>query len=301
MRWFSLPRRPKKSKHPAADDACPAAEPAEASPAAASDPVTAPATEAVLPIGCVLDRRTLQTEVLGECRRRLGRKVLHLFDRGYAGTPWLGLLLGEAVRFVLRWPKRYHLVDATGQERPAWQIARGKRSWGHRRLWDPNLRAYRRVGVRAFSVRHPEYERPLWLVIARSRGKNEPWYLLTSEPIHTEADAWKIVEAYRRRWQIELVFRYTKSELAMESPRVWKWAGRLKLLWMVTVAYAFLLTLLRRPLSEVRRWLLRYYCHRTGRRAQAAKAPLYRLRAAVSRLWLEFPARPPVSAPQNPG
>jgi hypothetical protein len=249
----------------------------------------------------VPDLRTVRTQLLQECVRRWGRKLLHVFDRGYAGTPWLGIVLEQGVRFVLRWPKGYHLVDPTGQKRPAWQIARGRKSWDHRLLWDVRRRAYVRVGVLAFRVRHPEYEEALWLVVARTRGKNEPWYLLTTEPIHTAADAWKVVRAYGRRWQIELVFRYTKSELSMESPRLWKWEGRLKLLLMVTLAYAFLLQLLVRPLTELRQWLLRYYCHRTGRRARGAKAPLDRLRAALSRLWLAFPASINVPARQTPG
>jgi hypothetical protein len=57
-------------------------------------------------------------------------------------------------------------------------------------------------------------------------------------------DAWAVVFAYGRRWQIECAWRYSKSELAMESPRVWTWERREKLLLMVTLVYAFLLSLL---------------------------------------------------------
>jgi len=39
-------------------------------------------------------------------------------------------------------------------------------------------------------------------------------------------------------------WRYSKSELAMESPRVWIWERREKLLLIVTLVYAFLLSLL---------------------------------------------------------
>lgn len=35
--------------------------------------------------------------------------------------------------------------------------------------------------------------------------------------------------------------------------------------------------------------LLREWCHRTGTRYQGAALPLYRLRAALSRLWLAAP------------
>lgn len=96
--------------------------------------------------------------------------------------------------------------------------------------------------------------------------------------------------AYARRWQIEMTFRYNKSELAMESPRLWSWERRMKLLMMAALAYAFLLSLLDGALELLREWLLRNYCHRTGKRGRETPAPLYRLRSALSRLWLEFPA-----------
>ena len=72
--------------------------------------------------------------------------------------------------------------------------------------------------------------------------------------------------AYARRWQIELAWKSCKSELGMQSPRVWGWQTRLKLLGLATLAYAFLLHLLSAPFQLVRRWLLRYAAQRSGRR-----------------------------------
>lgn len=150
-------------------------------------------------------------------------------------------------------------------------------------------------------MRHPEFpEEKLWLVVARSKGRSEPWYLLTNDPVTTVAEAWRLVRAYARRWQMEMAFRYTKSELAFESPRLWTWERRRKLLLLATLAYAFLLTLLREAWEPFRVWLLRQYCHRTGKRAREAPSPLYRLRTALGRLWLDFPARPS-GLPQTPG
>ena len=105
--------------------------------------------------------------------------------------------------------------------------------------------------------------------------------------------------AYGRRWQIEMTWRYSKSELAMESPRLWFWENRAKLLLMVSLAYAFLLSLLDPLLREPRAWLLSHWCHRTGKRSQKTLAPLYRLRSALSALWLAHPARSPLHP--NPG
>src|SRR5262249_10567146 len=134
----------------------------------------------------------------------------------------------------------------------------------------------------------------------RGVKKDQPWYLLTNQPIETAEDAWRVVLAYARRWRIELTFRYLKSELALESPRLWTWERRLKLLLLVTLAYAFLLSLLAPPLAGLRRGVLRYSCPGTGQRAQATASPLYRLRAALSRLWLAH-LPPPGLAQQTPG
>jgi hypothetical protein len=86
--------------------------------------------------------------------------------------------------------------------------------------------------------------------------------------------------------------RYSKSELAMESPRVWTWERREKLLLMVTLVYAFLLSLLASQWEELRNWLLRTWCHRTGKRSREVAAPLYRLRSALSRLWQAYLSSP---------
>jgi hypothetical protein len=102
----------------------------------------------------------------------------------------------------------------------------------------------------------------LWLVVARSGHGREPWYLLTSEKVETKEDAWKVYFAYHRRWQVEMAFRFNKCELAMQSPRLWSWENRLKLLSLVTLAYAFLLLLLRPQMHALVEQLLQQFCHR---------------------------------------
>jgi hypothetical protein len=91
---------------------------------------------------------------------------------------------------------------------------------------------------------------------------------------------------------MEWTWRDSNSELAMESPRLWTWERRENLLLMVTLAYAFLLSLLATALEELRVWLLGAWCHRNGKRSRETSAPLCRLRSALSRLWqayLPFP------------
>jgi hypothetical protein len=234
-------------------------------------------------------QREVEQKLLARCAKAWGLQVLHLWDRGFAGSGWVQAALTAKVRFVVRWKKGNKLLDNWGEERKAWEIARGKRTQSYRLLRDTRSKELIKVGVVALPVTLLDHAQPLWLVVARLGGGREPWYLLTCEPICTIADAWNVVEAYARRWQIELVWRYSKSELAFESLRVVEWEVRLKLLLLATLAYAFLLHLLSTCFDELRAELLRHWCHRTGTRYRSVAAPLYRLRSALSRLWQAAP------------
>jgi hypothetical protein len=245
------------------------------------------------------ERRTVEQEILKQCWSAWGKQVLHVFDRGYAGGPWLAQMQRYPVRFLMRWQKGFKLVGPDGHNRKAWEITRGKRSMGHRMLWDSRRGCQRKTGIYYCQVSHPESSTPLWLVVSRPGKGRSPWYLLTNEPIEDVDDAWRFVLAYARRWQIEMTYRYAKCELAMESPRLWSWENRLKLLLMVSLVYAFLLSLLHHSFDDSRTLLLRLWCHRTGKRSRESPAPLYRIRAAISHLWLVYP--PPPAKCLNPG
>jgi hypothetical protein len=146
-----------------------------------------------------------------------GRMVVHVFDQGFAGAFWLGLLLALNLRFVLSFRKDYQLLDAQGNRRKTWRIAMGKRGWSERISGDSRRAQWVVASVLALPVRHPEHpESSLWLVVCRSKGRT-PWYLVTAEPISTDHDAWRIVFAYMRRWQSELTWRFNKSELAEDQ------------------------------------------------------------------------------------
>jgi hypothetical protein len=245
--------------------------------------------------GFATDLRTLQGEILAWCAKQWKRRVLHVFDRGYAGHPWISLLLFYNLRFAADGPRKGMVEprDDPAEERegrPAWQLATGKKPWDRKRVYDTHTKEQRSIAILALPVRHPICMTPLWLVVARSGGGREPWYLLTSERVETKEEAWRIYFAYHRRWQVEMCFRFNKCELAMESPRLWRWENRLKLLSMVALAYAFLVTLLKPELHALVEELLRRFCHRTGKRGREVSAPLYRIRAALSRLWMSHPA-----------
>lgn len=246
------------------------------------------------------DYRTEAQLLLEHLTHRWGHRVIHVWDRGFAGLPWLQWVMQWGTRFILRWPKNYRLLDQQGELRKAWQLTRGKRSWDHRLLYDARRRCQRRVGIVAVSVREASGKRPLWLVVSRPGAGRPPWYLLTNEPIRSTEDAWRIVLAYARRWQIELLIRVEKSELALESARVYGWETWDKLLGLATLALAFLLSLLDVQWISLRDWLLVTWCHALGKkRSRGISAPLYRLRSALAHLWLAYP--PPFLQRLNSG
>ena len=98
-----------------------------------------------------------------------------------------------------------------------------------------------------------------------------------------------MVLAYVRRWQVETCYRSCKTDMAMESPRLWFWENRLKLLLMASLVYAFLLSLLTPSLAPLVRDILRHWRHGTGKRRRQVAIPLSRLRSALSSLWLTHP------------
>ena len=145
------------------------------------------------------------------------------------------------------------------------------------------------VGILYFPVTQPKFPNtPLWLVVGWPKG-GSAWHFLTNVPVESLDDAWRILFTYVRRWQIEMAFRFHKSELALERPRLWFWENRLKLFAIVALLYSFLVSLLLPDFDPLRTYILQSWCKRTGKRHRLATMPLYRLRYALSRLLLCHP------------
>ena len=230
--------------------------------------------------------RNQEEEMLRKCIRKWGDLLVHVFDRGYASGPWIQLLQTLQVKFVIRWIKKHKFFDSNGVEKKLWEIGRGKKYLAHKEIFDVPTGQKMPCDSWWTQVWHASYAYPLFCV--KGRVKKKIWYLITNEPVKTEAQAWEIVFTYKRRWQIETSFRYGKCELAMESPRLWAFENRLKLLSIVTLVYAFLLHLLEPLYRDRVQSVLRLKCHRTGKRCRDILVPLYRLRWAISRLWDEY-------------
>lgn len=227
--------------------------------------------------------REKEEEVLRILVRKWGRLLTFVFDRGYASGPWLEVLERLRVRFIIRWIKTHLFVDPDGKEKKLWQIGQGKKYRAHQMVRDACSGLKVMCDLWWAPVRHRAYGAQLYVIRVRMQG--EVSYLITNERVETEAQAWDIFFSYKRRWQMETSFRYAKCELAMESPRLWSFENRLKLLGIVLLVYAFLLYVLEDVYTELINRLLRLKCHRTGKRCREARVPLYRLRWALSRLW----------------
>lgn len=213
--------------------------------------------------------------------------LTHVLDRGYATTKMLEWLFGFEQDFIIRWKKNHLLKHETKGEKQTHLLARSFRAKRSRIVWDKQRKCNKRISVAWAEVTHPDYvDEEIWLVIARDKHNYVgPMYLLTSLPIESAKQAWEIVFSYMHRWEIEQTFRFGKSELAMQSPRLWFWDNRLKLLAIVSLVYDFLLQLLRGWKSWTQLFF-RNWCHRTGERYRSASIPLYRLRLAIH--WCLF-------------
>jgi transposase len=230
--------------------------------------------------------REQEETLLRKCVKKWGDILIHVFDRGYSSGPWIQLLQALKAKFVIRWKKSHIFIDKNGNEKKLWQIGLGKKYLAHKMIYDIHTGEKMQCDIWWTEVRHVSYAYQLYLV--KIRMKNKVFYLITNERVKTEYQAWDIVFTYKRRWQIETSFRYGKCELAMESPRVWAFENRLKLLGIVTLVYAFLIHLLEPLYRDLVQFVLHLKCHRTGKRCREVLAPLYRLRWAISRLWDDY-------------
>ena len=129
-------------------------------------------------------------------------------------------------------------------------------------------------------------DQDLYLIIVRSKRKGHiPMYLLTNVKIDSIGMAKSILFSYMKRWDVEQAFRFGKTAMAMESPRLWFFENRIKLLMIVTLALSFLLQLFFK-FTDYARELIKAWVPRTGKWQDRVALPLYRLRLAVSLLIL---------------
>ena len=213
----------------------------------------------------------------------LPQTLLHVLDRGYASAWTIEWMLHFEQDFLLRWKKNHLLIHSQKGTKQTHLLARSCPAQGHKLLRDKERKVTKHVSVGWLAVYHPDFtQKELYLVVVRDRRHHQPpMYLLTSVVIQTQSQAWELVHSYMHRWQIEQAFRAGKAELGMESPRLWFWQNRLKLLGIVALVYDFLLSLLRNWSGWIPAFLKRW-APRTGNRHRKASVPIYRLRLAIA-------------------
>jgi len=227
------------------------------------------------------------TNIIHRMLRRMdsemGKMGLHVLDRGYAKAEMIEWLIQFNQDFLIRWKKNHLLSHADKGTKQTHLLSRSFRAMDKKIVWDKERKRQKHVSIAWTPVKHLEFNGiQLYLVIVRDRNNHtSPMYLLTSLPILNAGDAWEMCHSYMHRWEIEQSFRFCKSELAMESPRLWFWENRLKLLGIVTLVYDFILSLLRNWKAWTRLFMMNWN-HRTGNRYRNASIPIYRLRTAIS-------------------
>lgn len=230
--------------------------------------------------------------MLRQVQQQMGRAALHIFDRGYANSEMIQWLLHFGQDFLIRWKMNHLLVNTKGEKKKTHLLARSYKAQKSRLVWDKERKKCKRITIAWAAVLHPEFiDNQLYMVILRDKYHcNAPMYLLTSLPIQSPAQAWEMCFSYIHRWNIEQAFRFGKSELAMESPRLWFWENRLKLLAIVTLVFDFLLRMIQNWAAWVNQFL-RNWGHRTGNRYRIASIPIYRLRSAIANCLTSYVAQ----------
>lgn len=221
--------------------------------------------------------------LLRKLHQHIDHTLVHVLDRGYANEKMLRYLFNFKQAFIIRWKQNHLLVHAEKGCKKTHLLARSFKGRASKIVRDKARQKDKRISIDWTPVNHTECpDNQLFLVIIRDKHNyNSPMYLITSLAIEKTSQAWEVLFSYLHRWEAEQGFRFLKSEMGLESPRLWFWDNRMKLMAIVTLVYDFLLTVMR----NWKDWVpifLRNWAHRTGKRYREASIPLYRLRMAIS-------------------
>ena len=130
-----------------------------------------------------------EEEMLRKCSRKWGDLLVHVFDRGDASGPWIQVLETLHVKFVIRWIKQHTFFESNGVQKTVWQSGRGKKYRAHTDIFDVPTGQKMPCDRWWTQVWHASYAYPLFCVTVRVKKKI--CYLITNEPVKTEAQAWE--------------------------------------------------------------------------------------------------------------
>ncbi|WP_240695530.1 transposase, partial [Thermus tengchongensis] len=145
-----------------------------------------------------------------------GRRLVYVADRGFDDRKVFSQVLGLGEDFVIRVYRDRKVGEGVSLREAVASLPLASRGEVRLKLGG----RYQRVGVR-LGWREVEGRR-LGLVVCRvpALGRRGEWWLLTSLPVRGREDALRVVEVYRKRWEVEGFFRFLKAGLGLESFQV---------------------------------------------------------------------------------
>ena len=229
------------------------------------------------------ENENLLYRILRDLGKHLGRVGLHVLDRGFANINTLQLFADMKQDLLVRWRTGFYLTHDEKGRKKTHLLARSFKGAGRKIVQDKERKITRHISIAYTKVRRQEIDNQHYtlLIIRDVTGTSKPVYLLTSLHVKDRRMAWEICFSYMHRWEIEQSFRFIKSELGIESARLWFFENRLKLMGIVSLVYDFILRMLRGFWDSCKAILARW-CHRTGSRYQLTSIPAYRIRAAFA-------------------
>lgn len=226
---------------------------------------------------------------LRQIHRATGGQGVITMDRRADAAFVLELLESLGIAFCVRLQKSRTVQDEDGRDlgtvaevgrrlQPQGTL-RLKRRKGSRTLKIDVQYRYRRVYLGSL-------KRPVYLVAAKGNFEHADksdtegwWYLLTTEPILTPADAERVLGWYRLRWKAEEAIEFVKRELGLERVRLLNFRAIRRL---VQIAF-WVMALLVEVMAGLAESTLRKL-YRLGQvlRPVTADFLLYRIRRAVA-------------------
>jgi hypothetical protein len=198
------------------------------------------------------------SKALAEASQNLGaegRKLIFVFDRGFDDRKVFLQIKDLNQAFIAR----VHHDRTLDDRRKLKAVAEGLGLPFRGKAWVKVQGKYMPVDIHFGFEPIKLLGQDFTLVVSRvpALGNRGNWWLLTNLELRTVEDAWGVVEAYRKRWQVEEFFRLLKAGLGVEKFQVSRlWAIR-KLIAVLLGLALFLWEVKREesPFKDLLLWL----------------------------------------------
>ncbi len=138
---------------------------------------------------------------------QIAKDEIVVFDRGISKRKTFDEFSQDQIQFVTRLRASQQRLLKYKQVGLHTEIAEGQF------LETPTLKIHRDLEVHLFGSKHKKTQNTFRLIQATIKKSNEPINFLTNI---SALDAQSITEIYRRRWDIEVLFKFLKQELGLK-------------------------------------------------------------------------------------